>query len=124
MSQAIAKKAPTFRQIRHLDLEYGVEITAELPERVQILGIHAMQEADAYQPGKLQRRSVRYVSPQLIYVHDAAKKPVPMTFLLLRGYAEIPRDEGKGYEFIGMTQDRNPSQNCIATVWLVSERKA
>lgn len=120
MSTAV--KAPVFRQVKTVNLEYGEEVTVDLPKNVKFLGAHAQYEVPMPRAGNRAPRPVRAQKPQLVYLYVGGKEQVPMTFLLLGGQAELPLDD-RTYTFIDMVYDRDPTKNSFATVWLVTERK-
>lgn len=113
------KKKQAFRQVRNVHLLYDEEVTEVVSVPLKVLGCHAQQEAAIQQHGKIQRAKSRYVQPELVYEFNSSKEQVPLTFILLRGNAEIPMD-GRKYEFLALTSDRNPDHNCKASVWLIS----
>lgn len=116
MSTETKTRTPVTRRVRTLDLVYGQEVTAELPAPLKMLGVHAMKD-----PGDTSnRRHVTKVNPKLVYLFEADKKLQEITFLLLRGEADLPLDTSKRYDFVAMTEDRDSATNSFATLWLVS----
>lgn len=87
------------------------------------MGCHAQYEAGVQQDGKISRAKARYVQPELVYLFDSSKKQQELQFLLLRGKAELPMNDGNDYDFLSLTHDRNPNHNCMASVWLVTPKK-
>ena len=113
------KKKRAFRQVRTVHLLYDEEVMAKVSVPLKVLGAHAQAEAGIQQDGKISRAKARYVQPELVYLFDGSKEQLELSFLLLRGDAEIPMD-GREYKFLALTADRNPNHNCKATVWLVT----
>ena len=129
-SEAVAEAVKTrkgpkpkarFRAVRGVPLLYDEPTTAIVSVPLKILDCHAQQDVGI--PGGRRPTRSRYVQPELMWLFDSSKKQEALTFILFRGKAEIPINDGNDYDFLRGTSDRNPSHNCYASVWLVTPQK-
>jgi len=117
------KPKARLRRVSAVALLYDEIVTAKVSVPLKVLGAHAQLEAGIQQDGKASRAKSRYVQPEFVWLFDSSKQQQEMQFLLLRGKAELPMNDGNDYDFLCLTQDRNPNHNCMATVWLVTPQK-
>jgi hypothetical protein len=119
----MSSKPLVHREIRTVSLTYGQEKTVDMPKGFKFLGLHCQPEGGVNADGKANRRYVRTVEPKLVYLFEAGKELAPVTFLLLRGEAELPLDSDTSYDFLDLSTDRNPQHSGFATLWIVSKKR-